>query len=156
MANDFVNTITTSNGTTYDVQDKRLTVTAADAGKVISVDSNGNLSLTTPTGGTKLYRHQFGLFEVISLDSFNYMSGNDIINSFLAHKILAFYLKSNYNLGNMDIMYDSTNQAITLIQSRIFSSITVSSNTFYFSDLYTPWGTIDRTTSFDSDTVTEL
>lgn len=50
MANDFVNTITTSNGTTYDVQDKRLTATAADAGKVVIVDANGNLVLEEPSG----------------------------------------------------------------------------------------------------------
>ena len=61
MANDFVNTITTSNGTTYDVQDKRLTVTAADAGKVVAVDSNGDLSLITPSGGTKLYKHKLSI-----------------------------------------------------------------------------------------------
>lgn len=58
MKNDFVNTITTSNGTTYDVQDKRLTVTAADAGKVVSVDENGNLTLSEPSSGTKLYCHE--------------------------------------------------------------------------------------------------
>lgn len=55
MANDFVKTITTAAGTTYDIQDARLTVTAADAGKVVSVDENGNLMLVG--SGTKLYKH---------------------------------------------------------------------------------------------------
>lgn len=55
MANDFINTITTKDGITYDVQDKRLEVTAADVGKVVSVDESGNLTLTS--GGTKLYKH---------------------------------------------------------------------------------------------------
>jgi len=45
MANDFVNKVTLENGTTYDVQDARLVVTSADAGKVISVDENGNIVL---------------------------------------------------------------------------------------------------------------
>lgn len=96
MANDFVNTITTSNGTTYDVQDKRLTVTAADAGKVVSVDSNGNLSLVNPSGGTQLYEHILNLigdnyYKIIvvvnasptpvTLDTFDYQV---ILNSFNA------------------------------------------------------------------------
>ena len=57
MANDFVNTITTKDGTIYNVQDKRLEVTAADAGKVVSVDNNGNLTLSEPSAGTQLYLH---------------------------------------------------------------------------------------------------
>ena len=58
MANDFVNTITTKDGTTYNVQDKRLEVTAADAGKIVSVNEQGELTLVSaPTSGTQLYQH---------------------------------------------------------------------------------------------------
>ena len=46
MPNDYVNKMITQSGTEYDIHDKRLTVTAADAGKVVSVDSNGDLTLS--------------------------------------------------------------------------------------------------------------
>lgn len=81
MANDFVNTITTSSGTTYDVQDKRLTVTAADAGKVVSVDENSNLTLTTlSSGGTRLFKHKLSnsgnYLEVISVCGLPFNNAN--------------------------------------------------------------------------------
>ena len=58
MTNDYVNKITLNDGTEFDIHDKRLEVTISDAGKVVAVDSSGNLSLVNaPSGGTKLYKH---------------------------------------------------------------------------------------------------
>lgn len=76
MSNDYVKTITTSDGTTYDIRDARLIVTAADAGKVVIVDSSGNLTLSEISGGTKLYKHEVSVgasyeeykFEFVSTD----------------------------------------------------------------------------------------
>ena len=120
MPNDFVNTITTKDGTTYNVQDKRLTVTAADAGKVVSVDSNGNLSLTTPSSGTKLYRHlitinetikitvisaqqsQYGMGEIIDISQYN-----NIVTMYYNNK-LCTYMKTGRGLEITDCMGNST------------------------------------------------
>ena len=119
MANDFVNTITTSNGTTYDVQDKRLTVTAADAGKVVSVDENGNLSLITPSSGTKLYRHLITINEtikiiVISAQQSQYTRGEitdiehfNIVTMYYNNK-LCTYMKTGIGLEITDCMGNST------------------------------------------------
>lgn len=54
---DFVNKIKKGEKT-FEIQDSRLEVTVADAGKMVSVDEEGNLSLVpAPSGGTKLYLH---------------------------------------------------------------------------------------------------
>jgi hypothetical protein len=83
MANDFINTITTKDGTAYDVQDKRLTVTAADVGKVVAVDENGNLTLTRRNA--KLYQHR------ISFDAANTNAG-----SLIRTPITTIYIISTY------------------------------------------------------------
>ena len=112
MANDFVNTITTNDGTTYDVQDKRLEVTAADAGKVVSVDSNGNLSLVS--GGTKLYRHQVKNSE------------DTLVLDFIATSnapISAFY-SSPSGRGDLKVPYWIDNQFV-IVGSRMYQYIII-------------------------------
>ena len=116
MANDFVKTITTATGTTYDLQDARLTVTAADAGKVVSVDSNGNLSLTTPSGGTKLYQHnltgklydrteaEIGTFNIKAVTKYsNTVSGS--FYSLINNQQLLFLLEGNNILKINGVWY---------------------------------------------------
>lgn len=51
----YVDQIQDKEGTLHDIHDKRLSVTAADVGKVVSVDENGDIALIE--GGTKLYKH---------------------------------------------------------------------------------------------------
>ena len=120
MPNDFVNTITTQSGITYDVQDKRLTVTTADAGKVVAVDNNGNLSLITPSGGTKLYEHRLsgviadglqqdiGTFSIsVALAHSTAVSGT--FNTLMFNRQLLFLLEGNNTLKINNIWYDVIN-----------------------------------------------
>lgn len=54
----FVNKIKTKDGSEYNIQDQRLSVTPEDAGKMVAVNESGELTLVdVPSGGTKLYKH---------------------------------------------------------------------------------------------------
>lgn len=133
-----------------DTKQDKIVATSADVGKLVGVDSNGNLTLVeAPSGGTKLYKHQISL------------SGN--INSSLI--IISNSSTQRLNFDSLDLLVtyriggyvDYQGTMRTIIGMYYEQSTIMTERTITYLNVNGTVGTIKFTrNTIISDTVTEL
>jgi len=130
-------------------QDK-IVATSADAGKVVTVDSEGNLSLTNPSAGTKLYRHVVAdnnsgsiMLDFIATDDskISYFSSSPseqgelgvsyfikrpfiIVGSCMTDYIFVGYIPYDSNVGHFKVISTSTGEVLEIFSNSSTDTVT--------------------------------